>query len=162
MDRIDSCPLCGEPVDAVGTDNRDMFLVHCVCAGRYRMVVEDEVASRSIPREDAALASKFARARYERGEEAPTFDFGLSPGPIPGAFTMAELRVWDALRQRRPSEGDQGKRVWAWQLPGNHPSQIRTGILAGWDGEDLKLEGGHLLPWSTTTDWGFGDPPETN
>ena len=39
-----------------------------------------------------------------------------------------------------PGEGDRGKRAWAWPLPGNHPSQIRSGVLLGWDSQNLRLE----------------------
>ncbi len=60
---------------------------------------------------------------------------------------------------KRPGKGDQGKRVWVWPLPGTLPSQVRTGMLAGWDDEDMKLDNGHAYPWVTIKGWGFGDPP---
>ena len=61
---------------------------------------------------------------------------------------------------KRPNLGDEGKRVWVWELPGNNPSQIKTGVLADWDEKDLEMEDGRLYPWLVITDGGFGDPPE--
>ena len=65
----------------------------------------------------------------------------------------------------RPKESDKGKRAWAWPLPGNHPSQIRTGVLLGWDSELLRLEISgtvHGFEWEVLTDWGIGKPPNSN
>ena len=62
---------------------------------------------------------------------------------------------------KRPQPGDDGKRVWAWILPGNHPSQIVTGVLKAWsDDGDLQMDDGKLYMWSTIKVWGFGDPPK--
>ncbi len=64
------------------------------------------------------------------------------------------------ITDKRPNDGDQGRRVWVWELPGTHHSQIRTGVLVGWDETDLRLVDGNLVPWVVIKDWGFGDPPK--
>ncbi len=61
---------------------------------------------------------------------------------------------------KRPSESDRGKRVWAKQLPGH--GKPLTGVLERWDAQNMQMERSgtsHLLEWITITDWGIGDPP---
>ena len=60
----------------------------------------------------------------------------------------------------RPRPGDQGKRVWVWELPGSDTSQIKTGVLEFWNDEDLQMKSGALYPWVTMASWGYGDPPK--